>query len=110
MCMQKTKTSRDSVVLTRKIVTPPQLNPNGTLFGGVLMSWIDEVAFMSARRYSGRPFVVTASIDNITFLMPLRSGEHVLLTSQVNYVGRTSMEIGVKVERENPYTGERVQA
>jgi acyl-CoA hydrolase len=74
------------------------------------MSWIDEVAFMSARRYSGRPFVVTASIDNITFGMPLRLGDHVILTSQVNYVGRSSMEIGVKVEKEDPYTGARTQA
>ena len=104
------KSPRDSSFETRKIVMPDLLNPNGTLFGGVVMSWIDEVAFMSARRYSGRPFVVTASIDNITFLMALRAGEHVILTSQVNYAGRTSMEIGVKVEREDPYTGERVQA
>jgi acyl-CoA hydrolase len=102
-----TKTVRESAFLTRKIVGPDQLNPNGTLFGGVMMAWIDEVAFMSARRYSGRPFVVTASIDNITFLAPLRSGDHAILTSQVNYVGRSSMEIGVKVENENPYTGER---
>ncbi len=103
------KSPRESYFTTRKIVTPDQLNPNGTLFGGVVMSWIDEVAFMSARRYSGRPFVVTASIDNITFLVPLRSGEHALLTSQVNYAGRSSMEIGVKVEREDPYSGERTQ-
>ena len=74
------------------------------------MSWIDEVAFMSARRHAERPFVVTASIDNITFLVPLKLGDHVVLTSAVNFVGRSSMEIGVKVERENPYTGERSQA
>lgn len=104
------KSPRESAFLTRKIVTPDLLNPNGTLFGGVVMSWIDEVAFMSARRFSGRPFVVTASIDNITFLLPLRTGDHVILTSQVNYAGRTSMEIGVKVEREDAYTGERIQA
>ncbi|HTL12153.1 MAG TPA: acyl-CoA thioesterase [Bdellovibrionota bacterium] len=105
-----TKTPRDSAFLTRKIVSPDLLNPNGTLFGGVIMSWIDEVAFMSARRYSGRPFVVTSAIDNNTFLMPHRTGDHVILTSQVNYAGRTSMEIGVKVEREDAYTGERQPA
>lgn len=110
MSSKDSKTPRDSQFITRKIVTLDQLNPNGTLFGGVIMSWIDEVAFMSARRYSGRPFVVTASIDNITFLTPLRNGDHVILTSQVNYVGTTSMEIGVKVDRENPYTGVRTQA
>lgn len=104
------KSPRESAFITRKIVTPDLLNPNGTLFGGVIMSWIDEVAFMSARRYSGRPFVVTASIDNITFMMPLRQGDHVILTSQVNYAGKTSMEIGVKVEREDPYTGKKAQA
>ncbi|MGZ3709821.1 MAG: acyl-CoA thioesterase, partial [Bdellovibrionota bacterium] len=98
----------ESAFLTRKIVSPDLLNPNGTLFGGVLMAWIDEVAFMSARRFSGRPFVVTANIDNITFLRPLRTGDHVVLTSQVNYVGRSSMEIGVKVENEDAYNGERV--
>ena len=106
----KSKTPRESAFLTRKIVAPDELNPNGTLFGGALMSWIDEVAFMSGRRHSGRPFVVTASIDNISFLMPLKLGEHVILTSQVNHVGRTSMEIGCKVEREDPYSGVRTQA
>jgi acyl-CoA hydrolase len=103
------KTPRESSFVTRKVVMPEMLNPNGTLFGGVVMSWIDEVAFMSARRHSGRSFVVTASIDNITFLRPLRNGDHVLLTSQVNYAGRTSMEIGVKVEREDPFSEKREQ-
>src|SRR6266568_2495387 len=98
------KTPKESAFVTRKVIMPDQLNPNGTLFGGVIMSWIDEVGFMSARRYSERPFVVTANIDNITFLTPLRLGEHVVLTSSVNYVGRCSMEIGVKVEKENPFT------
>ncbi|MGE4233252.1 MAG: acyl-CoA thioesterase [Bacteriovoracia bacterium] len=101
------KTPRESTFVTRKVVMPDELNPNGTLFGGIIMSWIDEVAFMSARRYSGRPFVVTANIDNITFLSPLRNGDHVVLTSQVNHAGRSSMEIGVKVEKEDPYTGDR---
>jgi acyl-CoA hydrolase len=110
--MSKTKAKRpqDSAFNTRKIVGPDHLNPNGTLFGGVIMSWIDEVAFMTARRHSGRAFVVTANIDNITFLTPLRLGDHVILTSSVNYVGRSSMEIGVKVEKENPFNGSRVRA
>jgi acyl-CoA hydrolase len=104
------KTPRESTFVTRKIVASDMLNPNGTLFGGVIMSWMDEVAFMSARRYSGEAFVVTASVDNITFITPLRLGEHIVLTSAVNYVGRSSMEIGVKVERENPYDGKRSHA
>lgn len=104
------KTSRDSVFTNRKIVGHEDLNPNGTLFGGKIMAWIDEVAFMSARRYSGVPFVVTVHVDSISFLMPLFLGDHVILTSQVNYTGRTSMEIEVRVEREDPYTGARTQA
>ncbi len=104
------KTSRDSVFTNRKIVGHEDLNPNGTLFGGKIMAWIDEVAFMSARRYSGVPFVVTVHVDSISFLTPLFLGDHVILTSQVNYTGRTSMEIEVRVEREDPYTGTRTQA
>lgn len=107
MATKKVKNPKDSLFVTRKIVKPDELNPNGTLFGGIIMSWIDEVAFMSARRYSERPFVVTASIDNITFLAPLQLGDHVVLSSSVNFVGSSSMEIGVKVEKENPYTGQR---
>lgn len=76
---------------------------------GVIMAWIDEVAFMSARRYSGLRRNGEESIDNITFTLPLRLGDRVILTSQVNYVGRTSMEIGVKVERET-CSGARTQA
>lgn len=106
---QTTKTPTESTFVTRKIAGPDQVNPNGTLFGGVIMAWIDEVAFMSARRYAGVPFVVTASIDNITFISPLQAGDHITLTSCVNYVGRTSMEIGVKVEHEDPYSGVRKQ-
>lgn len=105
----KEKTPRDSQFVTRRIVGPGDLNPNGTLFGGVMMSWMDEVAFQSARKYSGRPFCVTVNIDNIVFLDPIRLGETVVLTSQVNFVGKSSMEIGVRVEKENPYTGDVVQ-
>lgn len=102
---KKTKTPKQSQFITRRIVSQGDLNPNGTLFGGVMMSWMDEVAFQSARKYSGRAFCVTVNIDNIVFLDPLKLGETVVLTSQVNYVGRSSMEIGVRVEKEDIYTG-----
>jgi acyl-CoA hydrolase len=95
-----TKTPKDSIVQTRKIVSNEHLNPNGVLFGGYLMCWIDEIAFMSARRYAGSPSCVTVNIDNISFMEPIQLGEEVQLTACVNYVGNTSMEIGVKVEKE----------
>jgi acyl-CoA hydrolase len=108
MSERSTKARSGTVISTRKIVAGEHLNPNGTLFGGHLMCWIDEVAFMCARRYSGHPFCVTASIDNITFRTPIHLGEHVLLTSAVNHVGQSSMYIEVTVEKEDPVTHQLV--
>lgn len=102
--MKNTRAS--SVVATRKIVSGEHLNPNGTLFGGNLMSWMDEVAFMCARRFTGTPTCVTVNIDNITFRTPIRLGEHIVLTSIINHVGKTSMEIQVNVDREDPSSHE----
>jgi acyl-CoA hydrolase len=69
------------------------------------MSWIDIAAAMVAARHCGRP-VVTAHIDDIDFIAPIKMGYHVLIQASLNYVGRTSMIVGVKVTSENPYTGE----
>lgn len=73
------------------------------------MSWIDLIAVMAAQRHSGRE-AVTASIDRINFISPIQIGDHVHLKAMVNYVGKTSMEVGVQVNRENPFTGESVRA
>ncbi len=100
------KTRQQSSVTTRKIISGEHLNPNGTLFGGYLMCWMDEVAFLCARRFTGLPTCVTVNIDNITFRNPLRLGEHILLTAAVNHAGRSSMEIQVNVEREDAVTHE----
>lgn len=83
---------------------PDQINPNGILFGGVLMSWIDKVAYMCAQKHAERVFVVTANIDSIQFLLPLKVGNHAILTGTVEYTGTTSMEVRVLVEREEPST------
>jgi acyl-CoA hydrolase len=69
------------------------------------MSWIDIAAAMVAARHCGRP-VVTAHISDIDFIAPIKMGYHVLIQASLNYVGRTSMIVGVKVTSENPYTGE----
>lgn len=100
--MKSVKTRASSLVTTQKIVAGEHLNPNGVLFGGYLMCWVDEIAFMCARRFTGKPGCVTVNIDNITFKTPIKLGEHVLLSAWVNHVGKTSMEIEVKVEKENP--------
>ena len=105
----KTKTPRDSQVESRFIVMPQHANPAGIAFGGVIMSWIDMVAAMVAQRHCEHE-VVTASTDQISFLAPVHIGDHVVLQAAANYVGRTSMEVGVRVTRENPHTGEAVRA
>lgn len=94
---------------TRYILAPHHVNALGSAFGGVIMSWIDTVAAMVAQRHCGGP-VVTASIDKMSFKSPIYVGDHVILKSSVNYVGRTSLEVGVLVLKENPITGEQTRA
>lgn len=99
------KTPSESSVEMREMVMPNHTNPQNTVFGGTVMSWIDIAAAMVAARHCGRP-VVTAHIDDIDFIAPIKMGYHVLIQASLNYVGRTSMIVGVKVTSENPYTGE----
>ena len=106
---EKTKTPRDSGMETRYLVMPHQANDIGIAFGGTIMSWIDMLAAMVAQKHcEGK--VVTVSIDKISFLRPIRIGDHIVLRASVNYVGTTSMEVGVQVTGENPYTGETARA
>jgi acyl-CoA hydrolase len=99
------KTPSESAVETRYLLMPDQANPQGTAFGGVIMAWIDMVAGMAAQRHCGRE-VVTAGIDSLAFKKPIRIGDHVVLRASVNYVSRSSMEVGVQVTREDPCSGE----
>ncbi len=105
----KAKSPKESAVETRHIILPDDANHYGTAFGGAIMSWIDLIAVMAAQRHSEKESV-TVSIDRVNFISPIQIGDHVHLLAMVNYVGRTSMEIGVQVNRENPYTGESVRA
>jgi acyl-CoA hydrolase len=109
MVQKKSKSPSESAVETRYLVMPSQANPAGTVFGGEIMSMIDMVAGMVAERHAQCP-VVTASIDSIFFHTPIHVGEQVVLKSAVNYVGRTSMEVGVQVIREKPQSGESIKA
>jgi len=83
-----------------EIVLPNDANPLGALLGGRLMHWIDLAGAMAAHRHS-RNYVVTASVDHIDFLIPVRVGDLVILRSSVNRAFHTSMEVGVKVSMEN---------
>jgi len=106
---EKGKSPSQSSVETRYLLMPHQANPYGTAFGGVIMAWIDMVAAMAAQRHCGRE-VVTAGIDSLAFKEPIRIGDHVALKASVNYVSRSSMEIGVRVIREEPYSGRKAIA
>jgi acyl-CoA hydrolase len=91
---------RESISEMTEIVLPNDANPLNALLGGRLMHWIDLAGAMAAHRHS-RTYVVTASIDHMDFLVPVRVGDFVILRSSVNRVFRTSMEVGVKVWVEN---------
>lgn len=99
------KKIEDSAVTMRQLVMPNDTNPHNTIFGGTVLSWVDMCAAMVAERHCNKN-VVTVHIDDITFLSPIRVGDHVCIKGQVNYVGKTSVLIGVKVIAENPQTGD----
>ena len=101
---RKIKTPEESSVIMREMVMPGDTNAHGTIFGGKVMSWIDIAAAMCAMRHCNNP-VVTVHIDDIEFRSPINIGMHVCIKASVNFVGNSSMIVGVKVESENPITG-----
>ena len=92
--------SQSKVVMTELVLTQ-HINALDSVFGGVIMSWIDIAAAICAQRHSGQQ-VVTASIDELSFVQPIYKGWIVNLKASVNFVSHTSMEIGVRVDAENP--------
>ncbi len=89
-----------------EIVFPNDANPLGNAMGGRVMHWIDICAALAAGRHARTP-VVTANVDNIDFHNPIPVGGIVVLLGSVNFAGRTSMEVGVKVWQEERSTGNR---
>lgn len=89
-----------------EIVFPNDANPLGNCMGGRVMAWIDICAAVAAGRHARTP-VVTASADQIDFLNPVPVGAVVILRASVNFTGRTSMEVGVKVWQEDRAAGDR---
>jgi acyl-CoA hydrolase len=96
----------ETACISTHIIMPSQSNALGTVFGGQIMAWIDVCAAISAQRFA-RATVVTAAMDQLMFRAPIRHGEIAVLQSQVNWAGTSSMEIGVRVEGEEPITGVR---
>jgi uncharacterized protein (TIGR00369 family) len=102
----KGKTVRESTVIMAQQMNPQDANPAGNVHGGVIMKLIDTAAGAVAVRH-GRTNAVTASIDRLDFHHPVFIGDFVTLRAGLNLVGKTSMEVGVRVESENLKTGER---
>lgn len=95
---------RESQSVYTEMALPNDANPLGNLIGGRVMHLVDIAAATAALRHARMP-VVTASIDHMTFLLPIHIGDLVILKSSVNRVFRTSMEVGVKVFVENLRSG-----
>jgi len=106
---QAPKSPSDSIVQSRYIIMPDHANQYGTAFGGAVIGWIDIVAAIAAQKHCGKE-AVTAGIDSLIFKEPINIGDHVVLKACVNYVGRASMEVGVRVDKEDPFTGKTAHA
>ena len=99
------KTPNQSSTTVVRIMMPMDANVAGNVFGGTILRLIDEVASIVAFKHA-RSNVVTASIDRMDFYSPVYIGDLLRIIASINYVHKTSMEIGVRVEAENPLTGE----
>jgi acyl-CoA hydrolase len=100
-------TPEETRCVMTQIVMPMHTNGMaGVMFGGIMMQWIDVCAGVAAMRHA-HGGVLTASIDRLDFLSPVRVGETVVLQAQVNYTSKTSMEVGCRVETEDMRTGIR---
>lgn len=97
----------ESAISTSRLMLPTDANPRGYVHGGVIMRLMDETAGTVAIRHC-RKQVVTASIDKMDFFAPVYVGNLLILNSSVNHVGKTSMEVGVRIEAEDLLTGRRV--
>ena len=104
--MTDPKHVKDSQIELHQFMMPEHANPLGNVHGGIIMKMVDEAGALCALRHAQRP-VVTVAIDSMTFHSPIRVGNLVDLQASLNYVGNTSMEVGVRVTAENPITGER---
>jgi acyl-CoA hydrolase len=90
-------------LIMSEIMTPDKVNFHGNVHGGYILALLDRVAYACASRYSAK-IIVTLSVDHVVFKEPIYVGELVICYAMVNYVGKTSMEIGIRVSSENLIT------
>lgn len=101
------KPCSNSLTVKTSYVMPPDTNTYGTLFGGKLMAHIDDVAAIAAMRHA-RKTVVTASTDSVDFLSPVKEGDSICVEAFVTWTHKTSMEVFVKVVKEDLLSGDRI--
>jgi len=98
------KTIDSSRISISQLMLPSHSNFSGKIHGGYILNLMDQIAFACASKHS-RTYCVTASVDTVDFINPIEVGELVTMKASVNYVGKTSMVIGIRVEAENIQTG-----
>ncbi|MBP9849873.1 MAG: acyl-CoA thioesterase [Flavobacterium sp.] len=102
--METVNTVEASKITLSELMLPSHSNFSGKIHGGYLLKLMDQIAFACASKYSGC-YCVTASVDTVDFLNPVEIGELVILKASVNYVGKTSMIVGIRVTSEHIQTG-----
>ncbi len=100
------KTVAQSKTEMSQLMTPQHANAAGVVFGGSILAMADNAAYVCASRHAG-PRCVTVSVDRVDFREPIQIGELVTLQASVNFVGRSSMEIGIKICAEDLKTGKK---
>jgi uncharacterized protein (TIGR00369 family) len=98
------KTVSSSHISISELMLPSHTNFSGKIHGGYILSLLDQIAFACASKFCGN-YCVTASVDTVNFLKPIEVGELVTMKASVNYVGTSSMIVGIRVESENIQTG-----
>lgn len=104
--LHKSRPASYSKTTITELMIPAYANFGGKIHGGILLSLMDKVAYACASKHAGT-YVVTVTVDGVNFLQPVEVGELVSLHASVNYVGRTSLVVGIKVISENVKTGEQ---
>jgi acyl-CoA hydrolase len=100
------KTIQESEVLLSELMLPSNSNFRGNVHGGYVLSLMDKIAFACASKHS-KQYCVTASVDTVDFMNPIGIGELLTMKASINYVGKSSMIVGIRVESENIRTGEK---
>lgn len=102
--LQQVKSTFDSETILTELMIPSYANFGGKVHGGILLSLMDKVAYVTAAKHCSS-YVVTVSVEGVEFLSPIEVGDLVSLKARVNFVGKTSMIVGIRVEALNPKTG-----